>query len=330
MATRQNWIDQARGLSIFMVIYGHNFPSIEPYIYSFHVPLFFFISGMFHPEEVTKKTIFRRSKMILIPYFIWSFGLFLFWAFFGKNYGASAESSFSVSKNFLGIFYAQGGSEYMDWGIPMWFLPCIFLVFLIFESIQRLDNNVVKYCLMLLSVIVGLFWAKTVQVSLPWSLDVACVALGFYALGNILKSALFNLKRNNIIWILLLAIGIHLICFYGNPEKVDMYRSTYGQPILFFISGFTGALTYVLFFKLFPIAPFLGYLGKHTIVLLATHSRLLTVLKMIAFIVLGVTVFTFTEWQKFVLAILQVILAIPVIWFINKYIPILDGKVKKH
>ncbi|MDB4201501.1 hypothetical protein N9763_00715 [Polaribacter sp.] len=39
---RIDWIDQAKGFGIILVVYGHNFPSIEDYIYSFHMPLFFF------------------------------------------------------------------------------------------------------------------------------------------------------------------------------------------------------------------------------------------------------------------------------------------------
>ncbi|WP_368384475.1 acyltransferase family protein [Polaribacter sp. AHE13PA] len=39
---RINWIDQIKGFGIILVVIGHNFPLIENYIYSFHMPLFFF------------------------------------------------------------------------------------------------------------------------------------------------------------------------------------------------------------------------------------------------------------------------------------------------
>jgi len=138
---RLDWIDQARGLSIFLVVYGHNFPANEPYIYSFHVPLFFFIAGIFHPQRVRLDTIKKRAKMILVPYFIWAALLFLFWVIVGRNYGKSNSEDLSVLDNFMGIFYAQGGQTYMDWGIPMWFLPCIFLLFLIFSLLQKIKKT---------------------------------------------------------------------------------------------------------------------------------------------------------------------------------------------
>ena len=111
---RLNWIDQARGLAIFMVVYGHNFPSIEPYIYSVHVPLFFLISGIFQPAVVSSQQWIRRVKQLLIPYFFWAAALFLFWWTVGRKFGKSSTQDLSVVDNFMGVFYAQGGPEYMD------------------------------------------------------------------------------------------------------------------------------------------------------------------------------------------------------------------------
>lgn len=40
---RIKWIDIAKGLGIYFIVFGHISPSsaISKYIYSFHVPLFF-------------------------------------------------------------------------------------------------------------------------------------------------------------------------------------------------------------------------------------------------------------------------------------------------
>ncbi len=79
-----------------------------------------------------------------------------------------------------------------------------------------------------------------------------------------------------------------------------------------------------------PCFKFFSYLGKHTIILLATHLRTLTVIKLVFYLILGITVFEFNEWQKVGLTVLQIILIIPVIWLVNKYAPILDGKISKN
>jgi len=326
---RLDWIDQARGLSIFLVVYGHNFPANEPYIYSFHVPLFFFIAGIFHPQRVRLDTIKKRAKMILVPYFIWAALLFLFWVIVGRNYGKSNSEDLSVLDNFMGIFYAQGGQTYMDWGIPMWFLPCIFLLFLIFSLLQKIKKPLVRHLLVIITIVIGFVWPRIVGIHLPWSLDVALVALSFYAVGKGLKTWLISITKMKLAIAFVVFIAIHLVAFLLNTGKVDMYRSLYGNELLFLVSALAGSIAYVLFFKLVPYFKFLSYLGNHTIVILATHIRMLTVIKLVLLLVFGMTVFQFSEIEKLLLSVIQVVMVIPIIWLVNKYIPILDGKIVK-
>ena len=329
MEKRLDWVDQAKGLSIFLVVYGHNFPHFEPYIYSFHIALFFFISGVFHPVKVNISVIKRRAKMIIVPYFIWAFILYFFWLFIGRNYGKSSLLDLSPSDNFLGVFYAQGGQSYMDWGIPMWFLPCIFLVFLFFSAIKKIRNKNISNMVLTVCVIGGFIWPRTTGIHLPWSIDVALVTLGFYAFGHTIKNWLVNLsKKTTILWGMFFLL-VHLATFYFNPLKIDMYRSIYGNELLFFISGLTGSIAYLFLFRLIPVFKFFSYIGKHTIVILATHIRALTLIKLALLITAGIAVYEFNETEKLLLTILQILMVIPVIWLVNKYTPLLDGKVKK-
>ena len=83
-------IDVAKGLGIILVVMGHSFPDasleggiqnpvcnvIFDMIYSFHMPLFFFLSGFVaklaldgrtDKLEIVKKRFFR----LMIPYFVW-------------------------------------------------------------------------------------------------------------------------------------------------------------------------------------------------------------------------------------------------------------------
>ena len=48
MKTRIEWIDFAKGLTILLVVVGHTISNglIRGSIFSFHMPLFFFLSGI--------------------------------------------------------------------------------------------------------------------------------------------------------------------------------------------------------------------------------------------------------------------------------------------
>lgn len=82
------WVDYARGLGIVLVVLGHvlygmrhaslALPPHSDYlldwIYSFHMPLFFFLSGMFVPVSIRKgitRFVRRRIGTILYCYLLW-------------------------------------------------------------------------------------------------------------------------------------------------------------------------------------------------------------------------------------------------------------------
>ena len=64
-------IDVTKGIGILLVIIGHVYaPNIIKYVIcSFHMPLFFIISGYFFNQARTlSQIIYRNLKKLLIPY----------------------------------------------------------------------------------------------------------------------------------------------------------------------------------------------------------------------------------------------------------------------
>ena len=324
---RIQWIDQVKGFAILTVVYGHNFPILEKYIYSFHMPLFFFLAGMFHPKDVNILTIKKRAKQLLIPYFIWSILLYLFWLILGRYYGDPTKLELSSLKNFIGVFYSQGDRVYMDWGIPMWFLPCIFLVFCIFLLINTIEKKHITLIAIISSFIVGVTISNYSSYSYFWSFDIALVAISFYSCGFFLKKKIINYNQKGMILVLLFLFTINITCLLYN-SKIDMYRSNYGNPMLFFIGGMTGSLFWILFFKSVNYFKFLAFLGKNTIIILATHLRVSTFIKLILIIILSKYSSSFNEFDKILMTTLQIIFLIPIINLINKKLPILNGKIQ--
>ncbi|MGB0880815.1 MAG: acyltransferase family protein [Polaribacter sp.] len=325
---RISWIDQVKGFGIILVIYGHNLPYIESYIYSFHMPLFFFIGGLFHPNQINIGIIKKRAKQILIPYFLWSFLLFLFWFFIGRKYGDSSNLNLSVLKNFTGIFYAQGGHEYMNWGITMWFLPSIFFSFLFFGLIRKLKKKKHQVLCVLFLVSLGFLIPKVFKTHIIWSLDVSLVSLIFYSSSFFLKDFLLKKKiRYEPVLIFVLFI-VHLVCSLTLVEKVDMFRSVYGNELLFLLNASVAIFFWLLLFKNIKKIRFLTFFGKNTIPILALHIRTLTVIKLFLLLFLGSKTFNFNEIEKLILVVIQLIILYPIIIFINKYLQILNGKVK--
>ena len=65
---REKWVDILKGMGIIFVCLGHLSPGIftETHIYSFHMPLFFFISGyLFCRKEHNETFDFIKVKMLI-------------------------------------------------------------------------------------------------------------------------------------------------------------------------------------------------------------------------------------------------------------------------
>lgn len=89
--SRYPWVDCLKGIGILLVVYGHVargvfaagidvdrelFQMVDSIIYSFHMPLFFFISGLFFYRSLDKQgsldLVSRKMDTLLYPYVVWS------------------------------------------------------------------------------------------------------------------------------------------------------------------------------------------------------------------------------------------------------------------
>ena len=77
---RIQWIDIARAMAMFLVFFGHLgdswFPALKPIfqaIYTFHMPLFFVLSGLFFKPAIEFLSLLKkRTRTLLIPYYVFS------------------------------------------------------------------------------------------------------------------------------------------------------------------------------------------------------------------------------------------------------------------
>ena len=163
---------------------------------------------------------------------------------------------------------------------------------------------------------------------LPWSINIAMVALLFYSFGYYFFKKISNVSKKNAI-IILIVMGLFNLFFYKSNIKIDMYRAHYGNELYFILNGISGSLFVLFFFKAFPVFKFLQFIGKFSLTILALQLVVMTFIKFMLMILFHQTEFHFTELNRFLYSILQILLMVPVFFFINKYIPILNGGFKK-
>ena len=69
-SNRVRYIDVAKGIAITCIILGHlEIPQIVQIVFTFHVPIFFFITGYFIKRENSRKEyIQRKFRTLVVPY----------------------------------------------------------------------------------------------------------------------------------------------------------------------------------------------------------------------------------------------------------------------
>jgi len=134
MEDRIKWIDALKFVGIFYIYLGHlggSAGNLYPFVFSFHVPLFFFISGCFASTRARtslRQFTIDKFKQLMVPYFVYSLLSIVVYLLC-----IPATDSFSVVASLL-LNMVLGVRNETPYGPSLWFLPCIFVTALIFRA----------------------------------------------------------------------------------------------------------------------------------------------------------------------------------------------------
>lgn len=335
---RINWIDTAKCFGMFFVVLGHlSIPTeLVTWIYSFHMPLFFFLSGFVYKENTlsTKEMLIKKGKTILIPYVFLAISTYLFWLFIGRKYGTDASLDISPLKALLGIFYSNGINDWLIFNVPLWFITCLFCVEMIYNTIRKRKNKQLHILfILIISVLIGYLLIKLNTPRLPWGINVAFFALAFFGLGNLIKQTKLYVKftkiRSNLILVSLTIIFVVLNFITSDFNgRIDMNENSYGNLFMFYISSILGIVSIICFSRIFEKNKIFIFYGKRTLIILGFHGITLSIIKAIQLFILGIPLETLSNnlFTGIIYSIITFILLIPLFFILENYFPYLIGK----
>ncbi len=286
--TRLKWIDIVKFLGILAIVWGHtlNDGIIRHYLYSFHVPLFFFVIGLFFSSPKISFIHFtiKKAKSLLIPYFLFASISILIFSVFGEIAVSTIESDGlgnSFIEDWLEMLMGQCRSNR-----PLWFLPCMFLCYLMCFGLSRVAEKKsvcvkrgVSLLVIAISVSLLLVNENIYKISsLFWKLDVAVFMLAFIATAFLMKNIFskgINTFVKMVLTVLLLSLG-GIIAFLNS--EINYLSNVYGNVFLFYFGAVCTA-TGLCFLSVvlsninfrFIINP-LVYVGKKTLPILLMHK----------------------------------------------------------
>lgn len=123
---RIHWIDWAKYIAIFLVVFGHMRSPIMGYIFAFHMPLFFVISGFLQKRRPLGKEFINSVKCLLVPYVIFNIYL-LIYSIFTFEYTPDYPLSMALG---------------LQWNLsmacrPLWFIWALFFSRMLFTALPK-------------------------------------------------------------------------------------------------------------------------------------------------------------------------------------------------
>lgn len=308
MKKRIEYLDVAKGILIILMVLGHVFESgpVFQYIYSFHMPAFFIISGiLFNYSSTLNKTLYENFKTkicgLIIP--------LLFFEIIGVlcdilRFGITLNP-FGYICNTLMLDLNNG---------PSWFLWALFIAEMIFVCIHKLCDN--KCIIVGVSICIGLTMILNRDIfPLFESTGVGFlfVTFGYYA-------AHFFTKNNGIFSVVI--AGIVSIVSNILNGATGLGSGNFGNNVVLYIIAAISGTYLVIQVSKFRTFKLVNYFGQNTLSVVGTHQAIILLIrtytnKAIFSVLFGVGVY-----------LLVLILEVFIIYIFNRYIPFLIGKKK--
>ncbi len=286
-SNRIHWIDTAKCIGIFLIVLGHALRQGEAlrYIYTFHVPLFFFLTGCVFSIGNKKfiPYVLSRLKMLMLPYIVFGLISILIYYVLG-NVAADSLGIQSESKGLLtDIINIISGTCYAN--RPLWFLPCMFVIsvvaFLLMKLKETFKSNKVKilflFFIILFSIMVHCLYIHFDLPKLFWRAEIALFMLSFFFGGVLLRetgllSKLPELKlwQKLLVFIVLAFIGG--VIGMQNSASVNVYSFVYGNLFIFYASSILSILAVCFLCMSIPPNKITGYIGQNTLSVLLMHK----------------------------------------------------------
>lgn len=257
---RKDYIDVAKGIGILLVVTGHLVcpDNLHNYIYSFHMPLFFILSGMlisYRNKIASKDTIKRLFYQLMVPYFTFSLAYLFFYEYM------------ILHENFIGIVYMVFQTLCFRGMAPLWFLPSLFFGEIFVMFLNKYDK---RYQIITLTIIAFAQLLIFNRISLENIYGIireplifflrTSFAVVFIMLGKLLLPLVLDFVNSNILSI----VTGFVICFAAYmivnlvDLQVNMHLYKFSDSGYFLICGLLSSVGIILLARGLTVVCLLG------------------------------------------------------------------------
>lgn len=314
MDKRVSWLDRAKGFGILFIVLGHaSYGYLNWFCFSFNSVIFFILAGMAFCRTKDKRDelldfdnrktsdfLRKTGKRLLFPYFVWgSISIAIYYLLEGvilSHLQVNKNQHFALIPNFIGLIYANSETGFFEYYRPLWFLPCLVAVeiiwFLILKFMYRMSAKrmwIYYGMFMLLFLLFGILescfkW----ELILPFEIESAIFMSFFFGIGLMLRSRGGGVKQVYIkkelyilftfIWLTISLSGIYI------NGGTDTRSDNFGNIGLFIFNALWMSLGIIYIAFMINRFRVMEYLGKRTLAILVIHKYPIMVFKLAPFI----------------------------------------------
>lgn len=249
------------GLGIILVVLGHSggvlphvaktivevdllyryFMELKKWIYTFHMPLFFFISGFLFFYSTLRKYNYkeialRKFKRLIVPYLVISFIAYPVKVLLSQF--ALRPIHFSLNDIFRNIFIPWDNTIFF-----FWFLPTLFLVFLLSAIFLKEQKN--SFYDLMLTIVATIFWfifphLNTDGVLSFFNIGGALHNIIFFIMGFVFcKYKIYKTKHINTLGLFSFVLSIVLFNNQNGLPLEDFILSVLGLIFCYWLCSFS-------------------------------------------------------------------------------------------
>ena len=306
------YIDAAKAICIFLMVVGHwtNIEWLRNYIYSFHMPAMFIISGFLYKPHSWKNTVIAFS-IPLLCFSILSLCVKLL-------LGEMDPNSISPKTFFLIFHYRYGLGESLM--IGDWFLWALIGLRFMFGDISWLSGTKKYYilisCFCILYMTFENYLINIDTIFRGYIIARAIPCLPFFCFGFWIKNRNWKPCQLPLSIIILTVIIFLIVPMFNKPTGIIDNGYGYSYIIFFLCAISTSLLVFWLSDKK-PATKFIKTISNGTFVVLGTHMPILLILNKLL-----------PKVMEEFLPFITIILCYFIIIFCERYCPILLGKIK--
>lgn len=267
-------IDIAKGIGIILVVWAHAYGPGIRFITQFHMPFFFFISGMLYSSEScsAREYMIRKGRSLLLPFWWWNLLLYplYFVLYYWKNWSIEVFAR-EVSDILLTV-------EKVPFLGATWFLPALFWV----SSVMHLTVRVLrknKYGDLILFVTGVAVCALGFSVTFPHRISRTLICSFFYVSGYLYQKNISARLGERIKNAGALVGGV-LFIVIASVNEVSLGGNQYRYPVAFIVGAFAAAffvlrlsawLLKMNWVWMSGLSKHLAYIGKNSLSIVIWH-----------------------------------------------------------